>query len=127
MSGMNANVNGVGGIVGRLFDSIMTGCTFSGKIAKAKNIGGLAYTLSDQNTDAGSNITGCKVDGATLTTGTDGTATAAAVLVSITDAKANTITNCGVKGTLNGAAIDLSSNMITTDGGATVTGTYLIP
>jgi len=126
MSGVNASVNGVGGIVGRMFDSSMTNCTFSGKIARALKIGGLVYTLSDQN-GTGSTISGCKVNGATLTTGTGGSATAAAVLVSETDAKANTITNCGVKGTLNGAAITLSSNMITTDGGTTVTGTYLIP
>ena len=125
MSGMNTNVNGVGGIVGRMFDSSMEGCTFSGKIAKAKKIGGLVYTLSDQTT--GSTITGCKVNGATLTSGTADDKTAAAVLVSVTDAKANTITNCGVKGTLDGAAITLESNMITTNGGATVTGTYLIP
>ena len=125
MSGMNANVAGVGGIVGRMFDSSMEDCTFSGKIAKAKNIGGLVYTLSDQTT--GSTITGCKVNGATLTSGTATDKTAAAVLVSITDDKTNTITGCGVKGTLDGAAITQSSNMITTDGGATVTGTYLIP
>ncbi|MBQ9892205.1 MAG: hypothetical protein IJM35_03495 [Bacteroidales bacterium] len=124
MSGANANVNGVGGIVGRLFDSSMNNCTFSGKIARAKNIGGLVYTLSEQAT--GSTITECKVNGAVLTTGTASDKTAAAVLVSITDDKTNTITNCGVKGTLDGAAITLSSNMITTDGGATVTGTYLL-
>ncbi|MBR6001286.1 MAG: hypothetical protein IK045_00295 [Bacteroidales bacterium] len=124
MSGMNASVNGVGGIVGRLFDSSMTNCTFKGKIAKAKNIGGLVYTISEQTT--GSTITGCKVDGATLTTGTATDKTAAAVLVSITDNKTNTITDCGVKGTLDGAAITLSSNMITTDGGASVSGTYLL-
>ena len=124
MSGANANVNGVGGIVGRLFDSSMNNCTFSGKIAKAKNIGGLVYTLSEQAT--GSTITECKVNGAVLTTGTATDKTAAAVLVSITDDKTNTITNCGVKGTLDGTAITLSSNMITTDGGATVTGTYLL-
>ena len=124
MSGSNANVNGVGGIVARLFDGSMTSCTFSGKIAKAKNIGGLVYTMSEQST--GSTISACKVNGATLTTGTATDKTAAAVLVSITDDKANTITGCGVKGTLDGAAITLDSNMITTDGGATVTGTYLL-
>ncbi len=63
---------------------------------------------------------------ALIPTGTANDKTAAAVLVSITDDKANTITDCGVKGTLDGAAITLSSNMITTDGGATVTGTYLL-
>ena len=122
---MNANVNGVGGIAGRMFDSEMSGCTFSGKIAKAKNIGGLVYTLSEQQ--SGSTITDCKVNGATLTTGTATDKTDAAVLVSIADDKENNITDCGVKGTLDGAAITLSSNMITTDGGATVSGTYLIP
>lgn len=127
MSSVNVNVTGVGGIVGRLFDSSMSNCTFSGSIARAKNIGGLVYSISEQNTDAGSSITDCKVNGATLTTGTGTGFTAAAVLVSVTDAKANTITNCGVKGTIDSAAITLSSNMITTDGGTTVTGTYLIP
>lgn len=102
----------------------MTNCTFSGKIAKAKNIGGLVYTLSEQT--IGSTITNCKVNGSTLTTGTADDKTAAAVLVSITDNKTNTITNSGVKGTLDGAAITLSSNMVTTNGGATVSGTYLI-
>ena len=126
MSGSNANVAGVGGIVGRLFDGSLDNCSFSGKIAKAKNIGGLAYTLSEQT--SGSTITNCKVNGATLTTGTASDKTAAAVLVSITDNKTNTISDCGVKGTLDGAAITLSSNMITTDGGnTTVSNTYLIP
>ena len=37
-----------------------------------------------------------------------------------------TITDCGVKGTLNGAAITLESSMIATDGGATISGTYVI-
>ena len=124
MSGTNASVAGVGGVIGRMFDSSLENCTFSGKIAKAKNIGGLVYTMSEQTT--GSTITGCKVNGATLTTGTATDKTAAAVLVSITDSKENTITNCGVKGTLDSAAITLSSNMITTDGGTTVTGTYLL-
>lgn len=126
MSGTNATVNGAGGIVGRLFDSSLENCTFTGMIAKAKNIGGLVYTMSEQTT--GSTITGCKVNGATLTTGTDASATAAAVLVSITDAKTNTITNCGVKGTIDGVAITLESNMLTTKGGdgTTVSGTYLL-
>ena len=126
MSGSNVNVAGVGGIVGRLFDGSLDNCSFSGKIAKAKNIGGLAYTLSEQT--SGSTITNCKVNGATLTTGTASDKTAAAVLVSITDNITNTISDCGVKGTLDGAAITLSSNMITTDGGnTTVSNTYLIP
>lgn len=125
MSGANASVNGVGGIVGRLFDSSMTDCTFGGIIARAKNIGGLVYTISEQNA-SGSTITGCKVNGATLTTGTAADKTAAAVLVSISDNKTNTISNCGVKGTLDSAPITLSSNMITTQGGAVLTGTYLL-
>ena len=83
--------------------------------------------------DATSTVSSCKIDGATLTDGTytdtDGDAsndaTPAAVLVS-NAAEGATITNCGVKGTLNGEAITLESNMITTDGGATVTGTYLL-
>ena len=126
MSGTNASVNGVGGIAGRLFDSSMDDCTFSGKIAKALNIGGLVYTMNEQ--ESGSTITNCNVNGAVLTTGTGTNATGAAVLVSIAYDKTNTISGCGVKGTLDGAAITLSSRMITTNGGgATVTGTYLLP
>ena len=127
MSGVNPNTRGAGGIVGRLFDSTMSNCTFTGKIARAKNIGGLVYTMSEQA--VGSTITGCKVNGATLTTGTASDKTAAAVLVSITDdGKPNSITDCGVKGTLDGAAIDLTSNMVTTlSANTTVSGTYLIP
>ena len=127
LSGVNPNVRGAGGIVGRLFDSTMSNCTFTGKIARAKNIGGLVYTMSEQA--VGSTISGCKVNGATLTTGTASDKTAAAVLVSITDdAFPNSITDCGVKGTLDGAAIDLSSNMVTTlSANTTVSGTYLIP
>ena len=125
MSGMNASVVGVGGIIGRMFDSSMEDCTFSGKIAKAKNIGGLVYSMNEQTT--GSSISGCKVNGAELTTGTATDKTAAAVLISVADDKTNTISDCGVKGTLDSATITLESNMITTNGGATVTGTYLIP
>ena len=122
ISGNAKNGRGSGGIVGSAQnESTLSNCTFSGTINTVQNIGGLAYILSGN-----SSITGCKVDGATLTKGTNASATAAAVLVS-NAASGATITNCGVKGTLDGAAIDLSSNMITTNDGATVTGTYLIP
>ena len=82
-------------------------------------------TANEQTT--GSSISGCKVNGAVLTTGTATDKTAAAVLISVADDKTNTISDCGVKGTLDSATITLESNMITTNGGATVTGTYLIP
>ena len=121
LTGSNANAQGLGGIVGWAVSSSISGCTTSGSINAVKNIGGLVAKL-----DTGSSIDGCKVDGATLTNGTNGAATAAAVLVSVAASGVN-ISDCGVKGTLNGAAITISSNMITTDGGATVTGTYLLP
>lgn len=121
LSGSNANSQGMGGIVGWAVGTSITGCSVSSSINAVKNIGGLVAKL-----DTGCAITGCTVNGVTLTNGTNGAATAAAVLVS--DAASGvTITNCGVKGTLNSAAITLESNMITTDGGATVSGTYLIP
>ncbi len=117
----NKQATGHGGVVGMLVASTMADCTFSGKNSTARNIGGLAYSV-----DGTSSISDCDVAGATLTTGTDsGNVTAAAVLVSNAAAGA-TITNCGVKGTLDGVAITLESKMITTDGGATVTGTYLL-
>lgn len=121
MTGSNANSQGAGGIVGWAVSTAISDCSTSTSINAVKNIGGLVAKL-----DAGSSIENCEVNGATLTTGTNAAATAAAVLVSET-ASGVTITGCGVKGTINGAAITLSSNMITTDGGATVTGTYLIP
>ena len=105
---------------------LMTYCSnlkwnsFKGTLQTVKNIGGLVYLL-----DSGSSIDACKVDGATITKGTDSAATEAAVLVS-NAAEGTVIKDCGVKGTLNGAAITLESNMITTDGGATVSGTYLL-
>lgn len=117
----NANVEGNGGVVGWLVGSDMSGCTFSGSSfdpaanTLAKNFGGLAYLM-----DGTSSITGCKVDGATIKKGSVSTA----VLVNNAAAGA-TITNCGVKGTLDGAEITLESTMIAVDGGAIVTGTYL--
>lgn len=118
----NANVEGNGGVVGQLVGSDMSGCTFSGSSfdpatnAFAKNFGGLVYLM-----DGTSSITDCKVDGATIKKGS----VSAAVLVNNAAAGA-TITNCGVKGTFDGAEITLESTMIATDGGATVTGTYLL-
>ena len=118
----NANVEGNGGVVGWLVGSDMSGCTFSGSSFDpaantfAKNFGGLAYMM-----DGVSTITDCKVDGATIKKGS--VTTAVLVCNAAGDA---TITNCGVKGTLDGAAITLESTMVATDGGATVTGTYLL-
>ena len=121
VTGSNAKSQGAGGLVGWAISTAISGCSTSANINAVKNIGGLVAKL-----DTGSSLENCKVNGATLTKGTDAAATEAAVLVS--DAASGvTITNCGVKGTLNGAAITLSSNMITTDGGASVTGTYLLP
>lgn len=117
----NGNVEANGGVVGQLVGSDMSACTFSGSSfdptsnTLAKNFGGLAYMM-----DATSSITNCKVDGATIKTGS----VSAAVLVS-NAAEGATITNCGVKGTLDGAAITLESTMIAT-GGASATGTYLL-
>lgn len=120
MTGSNKNSQGAGGLVGWAVSTAISGCSTSASINQVKNIGGLVAKL-----DTGSSIEDCNVNGATLTTGTS-SATAAAVLVSDA-ADGVTITGCGIKGTLNGAAITLSSNMITTDGGATVSGTYLLP
>lgn len=124
----NNNATGAGGIAGWIIKSSITDCSFSGLIGASsgsnvapKNVGGLVYLM-----DGNSTINGCKVDDASISKGTNAAATAAAVLVSSAESGA-TITNCGVKGTLDSAPITLASNMITTDGGATVTGTYLIP
>ena len=120
MTGSNKNSQGAGGLVGWAVSTAISGCSTSASINQVKNIGGLVAKL-----DTGSSIEDCNVNGATLTTGTS-SATAAAVLVSDA-ASGTTITNCGVKGTINSSAITLESNMITTNGGATVTGTYLLP
>ena len=119
----NTNVEANGGVVGQLVGSDMSECTFSGSSFDqtapaylAKNFGGLAYMM-----DATSSITNCKVDGATIVKGSATTA----VLVS-NAAEGATISGCGVKGTLDGAAITLESTMIAVDGGAIVTGTYLL-
>lgn len=111
---------GNGGIVSWAVGTSLKNCSFKGTLKTVKNIGGLVYLL-----DSGSSIDACKVDGAAITTGTDGAATAAAVLVS-NATEGTVIKDCGVKGTLDGAAITLESNMITTDGGATVSGTYIL-
>lgn len=118
----NGNVEANGGVVGQLVGSDMSGCTFSGSSfdptsnTLAKNFGGLAYMM-----DATSSITNCKVHGATIKKGS----VSAAVLVS-NAAEGATISGCGVKGTLDGAEITLESTMIAVDGGAIVTGTYLL-
>jgi len=124
LTGSNANSQGMGGIVGWAVSTIIDSCTNSGDINAAKNIGGLVAKL-----DTGSSIIDCLVNDITLTKGTHAAATNAAVLVSEA-ADGTSISNCGVKGTINNGsaeAITLSSNMITTDGGALVSGTYLIP
>lgn len=112
----NGNAEANGGIVGWAVNSSITECEFSGSMSGVTKIGGIAAYL-----DNGSSVSKCKVNGATITKG----ANAAAVLV-FEAASGVTISNCGVKGSLDGKDITLSSNMITTDGGATVTGTYLI-
>ena len=116
----NKSATGNGGIVSWAVASTLKGCTFGGTLKTVKNIGGLVYNL-----DAGSSIDACKVDGATITKGTDSAATEAAVLVS-NAASGTVVKDCGIKGTLNGAAIDLDSNLITTDGGVEISGTYLL-
>lgn len=123
LTGSNANSQGAGGLVGWAVRSSLTGCSTSASINAVKNIGGFVAKL-----DTGSSIVDCTLNGATLTKGTN-SATDAAVLVS-NAASGTTITDCGVKGTINNGSaetITLSSNMITTDGGATVSGTYIIP
>ena len=122
----NTNATGAGGVAGWTVNTSLSNCTYSGTIGPVgtnvapKNVGGLVYLMG-----AGSAISACKVDGASLSKGNHADATAAAVLVS-NAASGVTIANCGVKGTLEGVAITLGSNMITTDGGADVSGTYLI-
>lgn len=112
----NAQSEANGGIVGWAVNSSITECEFSGSMSGVTKIGGIAAYL-----DNGSSVSKCKVNGATITKGTN----AAAVLV-YEAASGVTISSCGVKGSLDGEAITLGSNMITTDGGATVSGTYLL-
>lgn len=119
LSGSNANSQGMGGLVGWAVGTSISGCSVTTTINAVKEIGGFVSKM-----DGTSTISACTLN-ANLTTGTNAAATAAAVLVS-NAADGATITDCGVKGTLNGAAITLESNMITTDAGANVSGTYLI-
>lgn len=120
LTGSNANSQGVGGIVGWASGSSVSGCSFSGAINAVKDIAGLVCLL-----DGTSSISNCKADGITLTKGTNAAATAPAVLVSKAESGAK-IQDCGVKGMVDEVAITLESNMITTDGGSTVSGTYLL-
>lgn len=124
LTGSNANSQGAGGLVGWAVSSSLSGCSTSANINAVKNVGGFVAKL-----DTGSSIVGCTLNGATLTKGTNDAATNAAVLVS-NAAAGTTIANCGVKGTINNGSaetITLSSNMITTNGGASVSGTYILP
>lgn len=118
--GGNNNATANAGIVCWAVGTSLKDNTFKGSVKSVKNIGGLVYLL-----DTGSSIDACKVDGATITKGTNSAATAAAVLVS-SAASGTTIKDCGVKGTLDGAAITLESKMVTTDNGTTISGTYLL-
>ena len=116
----NKNATDAAGIVGTATNATsISDCTFTGSVGAAQNVAGICYSL-----DGTSSISECKVNGATLTKGTLESATEPAVLVS-TAASGATITDCGVKGTLKGAAITLDSNMVTNNSG-TITGTYLI-
>ena len=121
INGNGNNGQGSGGIVAYLSDASLDNCTFSGTINTVQNIGGLVYLMENSAMIED----GCKADGVTLTSGASGTA--AAVLVS--DARTGvSIGSCGVKGTLDGAAITLSSNMITTRAAdVTLDDPYLLP
>jgi hypothetical protein len=121
LTGSNKNSEGIGGIVGWAVASSISGCSYAGAINAVKNIGGLVCIL-----DGTSSLTSSNANGVTLTKGDLDSATDPAVLVS-NAASGATITSCGVKGTIDGGAITLESRMITTDGGATITGTTLIP
>lgn len=114
--GGNASSEVNAGVVGWILNSTMDNCSYSGEVSGSNYVSGL-IGFADANTT----ITNCKVDGATITKG----ANPAAVLVN-TAASGITITNCGAKGSLDGAAITLESTMIAVDGGAIVTGTYLL-
>lgn len=114
--GGNASSEVNAGVVGWILNSTMDNCSYSGEMSGSNYVSGL-IGFADANTT----ITNCKVDGAKITKG----ASPAAVLVN-TAASGITITNCGVKGTLDGAEITLESTMIAVDGGAIVTGTYLL-
>lgn len=117
----NNNATDAAGILGSAVNGTsISDCTFTGSVGAVMNVAGICYSL-----DGKSSISECKVNGATITKGTNAGATEPAVLVH-TAASGATIADCGVKGTLKGAAITLSSNMITTDNGATISGTYLI-
>ena len=114
--GGNASSEVNAGVVGWILNSTMDNCSYSGEVSGSNYVSGL-IGFADANTT----ITNCKVDGATITKGVS----PAAVLVN-TAASGITITNCGAKGSLDGAEITLESTMIAVDGGAIVTGTYLL-
>lgn len=121
----NNNGEGNGGVIGWAVASSISGCSHTGvngptASESATNVGGLAYIV-----DGTSSFTNCLVNGVAMVKGSNANATAPGVLASKANSGA-TFTNCGVKGTIDGAAITLGSTMITTDGGATITGTYLI-
>lgn len=115
--GRNTNASGSGGILGSGVNATeISDCTYTGSVGNSANVGGIAYSM------AGGSISGCKVNGATITSG----ATSAAVLLS-TASGGVAITNCGVKGTLLGATITTSSTMVavgTSGTDYTISGTY---
>ncbi|MBP5539928.1 MAG: hypothetical protein J6X69_08965 [Bacteroidales bacterium] len=116
----NNNATDAAGILGSAVNGTsISDCTFTGSVGAVMNVAGICYSL-----DGTSSISGCKVNGATITKGTNAAATDPAVLV-YTAASGSTIADCGVKGKLEGAAITLDSRMVTSNSG-TISGTYLI-
>ena len=124
---LDANVSseGNGGIAGWSVASSFSGCSHAGSNGPTAGesstyVGGLVYSI-----DGTSSFTNCLLNGVTMCKSTNASATAPGPLANKA-ASGATFTTCGVKGTIDGVAITLETPMITTDSGATVTGTYLL-
>lgn len=124
---LDANVSseGTGGIAGWSVASSFASCSHEGSNGPTASesstyLGGLVYSV-----DGTSSFTNCLLKGVTMCKSTNTAATAPGPLANKA-ASGATFTTCGVKGTIDGVAITLETPMITTDSGATVTGTYLI-
>ena len=114
--GGNASGDTNAGLIGVMKASTLTDSEFaSTTLSAVKNSCGLAGDI-----DGTSVISGCKATGVTINA-----ATKNAVFV-LTAASGATITDCGASGTIGGAAISTESTFVLNDGGATISGTYII-
>ena len=112
--GTNGSAN-VAGVVGWMVSSTLKNFAFSGNVkngADAAKMGGLVHTM-----DGASSIQNCTFDGVVQYDGG---------VVVYSAASGATITDCGVRGTINSTTITTDNNVIDASNKSTITGTYLL-